>query len=105
MSEWTKLDSTEKCDVFSIDGDHGYDGAKADMINAAKATRKGGMVILDDMNPESPTRAAFDDVVAQGALGNPKCIEDVPMLVGYENRFDEDNARKLVGSWCFATVL
>lgn len=105
LPEWTILDSTEKCDVFSIDGDHSYNGAIADIINAAKATRTGGMVILDDVNPGSPTRAAFDSAVTEGTLGNPKCIEDVPTLVGHNNRFDEDKARRIKSSWCFATVL
>lgn len=93
------------CDVFSVDGDHTYEGALVDIKNAAKATRKGGFIILDDMNPGGPTRKAFDEVVKDGVLREPKCVEDVFMRVGYENRFDETNARELTMSWCTAKVV
>ena len=105
LPQWKMLDSAEKCDVFSIDGDHSYDGVKADIINASEASRPRAMVILDDMGPGTPTRAAFDDAVKEGLLANPKCIEHMPTLVSYINRFDQDNVRRLGSSWCFASVL
>jgi hypothetical protein len=93
------------CDVFSVDGDHTYEGALIDITNAAKATRKGGNLILDDMNPNGVTRKAFDEVVRDGILGDVRCVEDVEIRVGYDNRIDETNARELKISWCTATVL
>lgn len=94
-----------KCDVFSVDGDHTYEGALIDIKNSAKATRKGGYIILDDMNPGGPTRKAFDEVVREGILEEPKCVEDVYTRVGYENRLDETNARELKLSWCTARIV
>ena len=93
------------CDVFSVDGDHTYEGALVDMKNAAKATRKGGYVILDDMSPDGPTRKAFNEVVQNGILGEVRCVEDVHIKVGYDDRIDETNARELKMSWCTAQVV
>ncbi len=104
LPQWTLTHEKDKCDVFSIDGDHKYEGAKRDILNAAKATRKGGMLILDDMNQER-TRRAFDEALAEGVLAHPKCMEDVLIRVGYADRSNETNARELRTSWCTASVV
>ena len=93
------------CDIFSVDGDHTYEGALIDIRNAAKATKKGGYIILDDMNPENLTRKAFDEVVRGGILEEPKCVDNVYTEVGYENRLDKTRARGLKLSWCTAKVV
>lgn len=96
----------EKCDVFSIDGDHSYEGALQDIRNAALATKQGGYIILDDMNPGSGTRKAFDKaVLVDKIIGQPKCVENVLIKVGYDDRTDITNARSLLISWCTAIVL
>ena len=97
--------SDGRCDVFSIDGDHSHGGALTDIRNAVAATKRGGKVILDDMNPGGETRRAFDDAVDEKILGDPKCVEDVSIRVGYDDRSSVSNARTLVVSWCSATVL
>ena len=95
----------DKCDIFSIDGDHTYEGALSDIRNAAKATRGGGRVILDDMTPGGETRRAFDDAVSEEIIGDPRCVENVSVRVGYEDRYSVSNSRSLMMSWCTATVL
>lgn len=66
----------DKCDIFSIDGDHTYGGALSDIRNAVRATRRGGRVILDDMTPGGETRRAFDEAVRMNIIGDPRCVED-----------------------------
>ncbi len=41
---------TLKCDVFSVDGDHSYEGCLTDLINAMKLMRMGGTVLADDIS-------------------------------------------------------
>jgi len=102
----TSPNEEEKCDVFSIDGDHSYEGALQDIRNAALATKQGGYIILDDMNPGSGTRKALDTaVLVDKIIGQPKCVENVLIKVGYNDRTDVTNARSLLISWCSAVVL
>jgi predicted O-methyltransferase YrrM len=105
VPEWTKDHLDDLCDVFSVDGGHRYFEARADIINAVKATKKGGIILLDDMNPKSDTRRAFDNAVNDGLMANPRCVENVRQRVGYDNRVDESNSREMVMSWCMATVV
>ena len=93
------------CDIFSVDGDHTYEGALVDIKNAANATKKGGYIILDDMSPDGPTRKAFDEVVRDGILDEVKCVENLYTRTGYDNRLDETNARELMLSFCTAKVV
>jgi cephalosporin hydroxylase len=37
-------------DVLIIDGDHSYDGVKADFVNYLSAVKRGGYIIFDDYN-------------------------------------------------------
>ena len=116
----TEVEEINKCDVFSVDGDHSYEGARMDILNAARATKKGGKIILDDMYPDGPTRRAFENVlllgraaktgvveeeVEQVVLTDPMCVEDVYIRVGYEDRINGTNAREMYLSWCSATVV
>jgi hypothetical protein len=106
VPEWTaNVRNGLLCDIFSIDGDHSYEGALIDIKNAAKATKKGGYFILDDVNPGSPTREAFDAALKEGIVEEPRCVENVHFRIGYDNRFDETNARDLTMSWCTAKVV
>ena len=36
-------------DVVFVDGDHGYEGAYADLENALRLVRKGGIILVDDV--------------------------------------------------------
>jgi hypothetical protein len=118
VPKWTlamEEGESNKCDIFSVDGDHSYEGARIDILNAIKATRKGGKIILDDMNPDGPTRKAFDSVLSLGREGtskeekvvltDPRCVEDVYIRVGYKDRINGTNAREMCVSWCSATVV
>jgi hypothetical protein len=106
VPEWTaNVRNGLLCDIFSIDGDHSYEGALTDIKNAAKATKKGGYFILDDVNPGSPTREAFNAALRDGIVEEPRCVENVHFRIGYDNRFDETNARDLTMSWCTAKVV
>ena len=91
------------CDLFSVDGDHRYPGAKRDIYNAINKTKVGGTLILDDMQLR-PTRQAFDEVVREGLLTEINCIENVPIMVSRLNRKDTTNVRRLQMSWCTGKV-
>jgi len=99
VPDWTQKNG-RICDLFSVDGDHVYEGVKVDIKNAIKATRPGGTIILDDMNPASDagTRRAFDDAVKAGLLIGNKCIECVRLDVSYIHRYDVTNVRQFF--WC-----
>ena len=102
VPEWISKTQKEKCDVFSVDGDHSYQGAKADILNAAKASRKGGKIILDDMDVGKGPRKAFDEFIQSGVLENPRCVS-ADVLVGYDDRYDTTNSRSMPLLWCTAT--
>ena len=91
------------CDLFSVDGDHSYEGTSRDISNAVGATRPGGTLILDDMQNPGPRRA-FEESVRRGWLVAPKCVDGVPIDVSYVHRFDSSNVRRLNMSWCSARV-
>lgn len=91
------------CDLFSVDGDHSYEGTYRDISNAVGATRPGGTLILDDMQNQGP-RAAFEESVRRGWLVEPSCVDGVPIDVSYVHRFDSSNVRRLNMSWCTARV-
>jgi predicted O-methyltransferase YrrM len=49
-------------DVLIIDGDHSYDGVKADFVNYLSAVKRGGYIIFDDYDaPEWPDIKNFVD--------------------------------------------
>ena len=104
VPKWMAENKNNKCDVFSVDGDHSYTGARTDILNAVKATKKGGWIILDDMDPGGETRKAFDSVFAEGKLVDKKCVEDKFIKIGHEDRYDDKNSRTLSSSWCTARV-
>lgn len=105
VPEWTMNHKNDKCDVFSVDGDHTYEGAKIDILNAAKATRKGGMIILDDMKKGGQPRRALEYAFAQNVVKDTKCVEGVTIKVGHDDRIDDTNSRKMILDWCSATVV
>ena len=45
--------SSQEYDLLLIDGDHGYEGVKADFINYVPLVKKGGIVLIDDYGNES----------------------------------------------------
>ena len=96
VPQWTNQNQQDKCDVFSVDGGHRYFEAHADILNAAKATKKGGIILLDDMNPGSKTREAFDNALAGGILANAHCVENVVQQVGFVDCADGKNSRGML---------
>jgi len=93
------------CDVFSIDGDHRYAGALADIADATHATRAGGVIVLDDMAAGGPTRRALERAVRSGALAAPRCTEGVRIHVSTRDRLDRTEGLLINASWCRARVL
>jgi predicted O-methyltransferase YrrM len=92
------------CDLFVIDGDHSYQGVKNDLLNALRATRKGGVVLLDDMHVGSGSRLAFD-AVAKENLQQVECTSEIPYKVPYNDRLNVDGAsRDISMAWCTAVV-
>ena len=102
LPEWMTKTQKKKCDIFSVDGNHSYKGTKADILNAAKASTKGGQIILDDMDVGKGPRKAFDELIQMGVIENPKCVS-ADMLVGYDDRYDTNNSRSMKLLWCTAT--
>jgi hypothetical protein len=49
-----KAGTAPPCDFFSVDGDHGYAGSKADFVNGAKITNVGGYLFADDYAVDFP---------------------------------------------------
>ena len=92
------------CDLFSVDGDHTHNGAKADILNAIMATRHGGTIVLDDMEHGQGSHTAFDEVVGMGQLRNVHCTMKVDFNISHIHRYDTSNVRHQRMSWCFATV-
>ena len=101
---WAAKHRTRPCDMFSVDGDHSYAGAKADIINAANATRDGGVILLDDMIPGKGPRRAFDELRTNNFFAKVRCTEDVLFHISRLNRYDTSNFRQQTMSWCFAWV-
>ena len=93
------------CDLFSVDGDHRYRGVKSDILNAIAATKRGGVLLLDDMQRNHQTRRGFDEVVASGKLSQPTCQENVHVAVSHIHRRDTSSVRTLSMDWCTATVI
>jgi predicted O-methyltransferase YrrM len=56
-------------DVLFIDGDHSYEGVRADFEQYAPLVRPGGIVALHDINPDFSTRSD---------LATPSISGDVP---------------------------
>jgi predicted O-methyltransferase YrrM len=92
------------CDLFVIDGDHSFEGVKNDLLNALRATRKGGVILLDDMNVGSGSRRAFDEV-AKEHFQRVECGPEIPYRVPYYDRSDlAGPARDISMAWCWAVV-
>jgi predicted O-methyltransferase YrrM len=43
-------------DLLFIDGDHSYEGVKADFANYSSLVRPGGLIVLHDIVPDYSTR-------------------------------------------------
>jgi len=92
------------CDIFSVDGDHRYAGAKIDILNAVNATAVGGTIILDDMRLGGETRRAFEDARRLARLRNVTCVEGLDGNVSRIHRYDRSDVRKIRMSWCTGIV-
>ena len=93
------------CDLFSVDGDHSYAGAKADLLNAINGTRVGGMLFMDDMGAEGGPRRAFDEMCKAGFVRKTWCTENVWFNISHVDRRDSTELRHQQMSWCFGTIL
>ncbi|GAX81192.1 hypothetical protein CEUSTIGMA_g8625.t1 [Chlamydomonas eustigma] len=82
------------CDVFSIDGDHSYEGCMTDMVNAFKLMNVGGIIVADDISRKFPgCKKAFLQLVSQGNLSPPVCEEHIKYF-GWDIR-----------RWCTSVLL
>ncbi|NBO93937.1 MAG: class I SAM-dependent methyltransferase [Planctomycetia bacterium] len=53
-----QLFATKKVDVCLVDGLHSFGQALADVLNAAKVLRSDGVIVLDDVYPDTPDKAS-----------------------------------------------
>jgi predicted O-methyltransferase YrrM len=58
----------EKLDVLFIDGDHSYDGVRADFERYAPLVREGGIIALHDVNEDFRTRRGIDSPSISGEV-------------------------------------
>lgn len=54
-------------DFFMVDGDHSYQHAFEDIVNAATSTRPGGKIVVDDCD-HNEVRKAWNDAVKTGVV-------------------------------------
>ena len=80
------------CDIFSIDGDHNYDGALRDFVQAVKIMSPGALLIADDVSPSAAgVLKAWEDLNAHGYVVNKTC--------------DSRDLGHWFKRWCIGTVL
>ena len=91
------------CDIFSVDGSHSYEGAKADIVNAISATRAGGVLVLDDQQSHSEPRRAFNEISKAGWFSDIRCTGNM-FNISYVNRYDASKVRHQEMTWCFAVL-
>jgi hypothetical protein len=85
-------DRGKVCDVFSIDGDHSEQGSLTDLSNALVATKKGGIILADDVSDSFGVPKSWLKVIAESKIIELECEEGG--LVGrYKKR------------WCAGRVL
>lgn len=69
-------------DLFFVDGDHSYDGAMSDLVNALAMTRPGGLIVIDDLTPWKPwgegPAAAWLRFTARGSVTAVSLFADPP---------------------------
>lgn len=89
-----------------MDGSHQYRDVRSDVQHAAAATRRGGVLLLDDMARRHQTRKAFDDAVgaAKGRLRDVTCRENVRVAVSHLHRRDNATAKRFTVDWCTVVV-
>jgi hypothetical protein len=51
----------KKYDLIYIDGDHYYEGCKADILNAQQLLAKGGIIVMDDYGVDIMSAVDIDD--------------------------------------------
>eukprot|EP00667_Euglena_gracilis_P007446 EG_transcript_7527 len=70
------------CDILLVDGDHSYDGAKADFRDGRLVSAPRGFLFADDATLSFPgVKVAWQELVDQGHLETLYCTVD-PVLVG-----------------------
>jgi predicted O-methyltransferase YrrM len=81
----------DKFDLIYIDGDHRYDGAKADMLNAIPLLTKKGVIVLDDYGVTTEDAVDLDDngQVQNGSYGVKQAADEV--FAGWEQVFTDIN--------------
>jgi hypothetical protein len=76
---------TSKYDLIYIDGDHSYEGCKADILNSIPLLAKNGVMILDDYGvtrTDSAVDISDTGKVISGAFGVKKAADEC--LKGWE---------------------
>jgi hypothetical protein len=78
-------------DLIYIDGDHSYEGAKADIINCIPLLAKGGVLVLDDYGVTSSDRAVNLDDDSGAVITGPFGVKDAAdeLLQGWEQVYKE----------------
>lgn len=69
--------SAPLCDILSIDGEHAGETPYLDIVNGKKASRAGGLVLMDDWSSTSPdVKAAWKKAKESGLLEEIKCVDE-----------------------------
>lgn len=61
----------EQFDYILVDGDHSYEGARADLMACWPLLASGGILVIDDLGMVDVQRAVDDHVAALEAAGEP----------------------------------
>jgi len=77
LHEAAEAPNQTPCDMAFVEGDRDYATAKADIMNFAKVSVPGALLMVDGCaNVNSETRTAFDDAVKQGMLESVSFYSD-----------------------------
>jgi len=87
-------DNSKVCDVFSVDGDHSEPGSFTDLSNALVATKKGGIILADDVSESFGVPKSWSKLIIEGKILELECGEGgLVGPLGYHKR------------WCAGRVL
>jgi hypothetical protein len=77
-----------QCDLFSVDGDHSYEGSMTDFLNAINMAPAGGIILADDVSPSFPgIEKAWQTIVDAGLVLRPQCEANDVAVGGFVKRW------------------
>lgn len=91
------------CDIISVDGDHSKEGALRDIMSIQSISKRGALVLMDDVNLEGP-KYALGQALSSGLLSKLRCVDETVLRIPRENRRSQGEARIMKQGWCFLRV-